>query len=109
MMKEIIPQFHPDATEKLKEAAASWRMPFWDWAAKKDRNGVLMNDVPLITKDPVIKVMGAAGQPAEIPNPMYKYNLPKGTVMGAWGVGDTQDQGSDGGFITVAVSTSLFH
>lgn len=97
MTQIVIPKFPEDLKEKYKEAADGFRFPYWDWAAKKDRNNKKIYDLPEIAKQPRIQVLTYDGATtAYVDNPMYKFKMPGGERMGCSGVPDIQDIASDG-------------
>ncbi|KAI1131069.1 Di-copper centre-containing protein [Nemania abortiva] len=92
MTKEVIPQLPESDRKKWTDAANTWRLPYWDWAQKKTREGKdkPIYDVPLITKDPRIEVVNLK-TPATtfyMDNPMYKFTMPKNKAMGLYGISD---------------------
>ncbi|KAH6627480.1 common central domain of tyrosinase-domain-containing protein [Chaetomium tenue] len=117
MTREIIPKI-PDAAaqQTWENAAATWRLPFWDWALKKDRpeystdpgTTKLIYDVPVIAKYPTIDVLdyqkGNAALTVEIDNPMYKFTIPGTAPMGSYGINDIQAKDNNGRFRTTPFS-----
>ena len=83
MVNEVIPAFDPSQHEQLKAAAREWRLPYWDWAAKKQRGDKKIYDAALILKDKDVKVLTSTGQ-TTIPNPLYQFTTPE--AMGKWGI-----------------------
>lgn len=89
MVKEVIPTFDDSHHQRLRVEAQAWRLPYWDWAAKKQ--GAVGEpagyDTALILKDRSVDVMTPTGI-ASIPNPMYEYTT---TVpMGDLGITSVQ-------------------
>src|SRR5437763_680397 len=104
MVNEIIPKFPEADRGDLTKAAAAWRLPYWDWAAKKKRGtNPPAYDVPLIVKDPRIEVVGYDLKSVYVDNPMYRFMMPDGERMGCSGISDIQDSTSDGKNIVVPV------
>lgn len=110
MVNEIIPKYPESMREDFLEAATTFRLPYWDWAAKKKRSGEdsEIYDIPLIAKEPTIEVLSFDGtSPTSVPNPMYKFTMPGDERMGCSGVGDVQDTTSDGEIMTIPVHTCV--
>ena len=71
-----------DVQSAWKEAARTWRLPYWDWASRKDTPGI-----PDIAMHPTIKIdTPAFPHEPPYPNPMFKFSMPKGETMGKHGV-----------------------
>lgn len=85
MVNEVIPTFGASQHEQLKAEARKWRLPYWDWAAKKQRPGEkeLVYDAALILKDSDVKVTTSTGE-TTIPNPLYQFTAPG--AMENWGI-----------------------
>jgi hypothetical protein len=63
-----------DATKKrLNDAADKWRLPFWDWAAKRPDTKTGTYKVPHIAYGTTVKVFRPDGQSETPQNPMYSY------------------------------------
>jgi tyrosinase len=103
MVNEIIPKYAEELQEDFKDAAATFRLPYWDWAAKKQRGDSKDYDVPQIVKEPRIAVLGYDGNQTYMDNPMYKFTMPNNERMGCSGVSDMQDTGSNNTIIAVPV------
>lgn len=75
MKKEIIKSGSwNDATKKrLNDAADKWRLPFWDWAAKRPDKEAGTYKVPHIAYGTTVKVFRPDGQSETPQNPMYSY------------------------------------
>lgn len=77
MVNEVIPELPVDQrrNDRFREAASTWRLPYWDWA-KNPR-------MPDLLRYPKfqIKMVGIT-----IDNPLYKFKMPNGKKMGAYGV-----------------------
>ncbi|CAE7176808.1 Tyrosinase multi-domain protein [Pyrenophora teres f. teres] len=66
---EVIADFPSNQQQRLKDAASTLRLPFWDWATK------LGNPViPTMLTDQTVGVTKPQG-PVRIPNPLYKYAM----------------------------------
>ncbi len=82
MIKEIIPAFPKSEQGKLREAANSWRFPYWDWAAKKPQESGEPNyDVPKLVRLEEVEVRVPGGT-ARVPNPFYQFRMPNDMSMG---------------------------
>ncbi|KAK0718697.1 common central domain of tyrosinase-domain-containing protein [Apiosordaria backusii] len=108
MIKQVIPQLPADKQQEWKDAAATWRLPYWDWAQKKTREGQdqPLYDVPLITKQPRIGVIDLKDGVTVfyIDNPMYKFTMPDNERMGCFGINDIQDTDSKNNIMTIPFS-----
>ncbi|KAI3326155.1 Di-copper centre-containing protein [Xylariaceae sp. AK1471] len=98
MKDEVIPKLPKGRQGDWLDAAKNWRLPYWDWAQKKPRDGKDVYDLPQIAKDPRIEVLDwkDAVSSISIDNPMYKFKMPDNERMGCAGVGDVQDTAPDG-------------
>jgi hypothetical protein len=85
MMDEVIPSFPKAERDHLVTTARKWRLPYWDWAAKKPRNAWQPAGyrIPLIAENRTISVLTPNGT-ATIPNPMYVFTTPQ--PMGVHGI-----------------------
>lgn len=84
MVNDVISTFDASQREQMKAEARKWRLPYWDWAAKKQRPGKGNKfDTPLILKDEYVKVFKRTGEET-IPNPMWQFNTPE--PMGKWNI-----------------------
>jgi len=85
MTKEIIPTFPQHEHAKLFAAAHTFRMPYWDFAAKKTRDPSKPASyyIPLIVLPKRIRVVTSMGE-KDIDNPMYKFTTPE--PMGKYGI-----------------------
>lgn len=109
MLNEVIPKLPQDKQQDWHDAATTFRLPYWDWAEKKERGGLDIYDIPMIAKDPRIEVVNLedATTTVFINNPMYKFKMPDNERMGCSGVSDVQDTTSDGQkIVTIPVSRS---
>ncbi|EAU85812.2 tyrosinase [Coprinopsis cinerea okayama7 len=93
MIGTVIPKYPAEYQEVLKEQAAQFRLPYWDWAVKKkrqDKDGkeVMIYDVPLIVQAPEVEVSSPmtphSGPIVIIDNPFYTFKA-KGE-MGEYGI-----------------------
>ena len=81
MVNEIVPEQSKDFQGRLLDAAHSWRLPYWDWA-KNPR-------IPRWFRSPVFTPprWGGPSISKKLPNPLYKFKMPHGKKMAAYGVG----------------------
>ncbi|KAH6908112.1 tyrosinase [Coprinopsis sp. MPI-PUGE-AT-0042] len=95
MVNEIIPspRFTEEARVALKAAADEFRLPYWDWALKKNRlnekgEEEMTYDLPLMVKSEKVCATRDDGSYGEVDNPFYcfKANGP----MGEYGVTPVQ-------------------
>ncbi|KAK7457900.1 hypothetical protein VKT23_010247 [Stygiomarasmius scandens] len=102
MINEVIPEYDIyGMRDVLVKEANSFRLPYWDWAAKKKRTDpqtgetVEVYDLPLIVLKPTVKVWtGVPTIPTkdvEIPNPLYCFRTEK--AMAEYGVTSVQISG----------------
>jgi tyrosinase len=89
MVKEVIPTFDDSQQQQLRDEAQKWRLPYWDWAAKKHRGGKNIYDAALILKDREVTVLNSTGQ-STIANPLWQFKAKNGEAMGKWGVKHVQ-------------------
>ena len=68
----------PETKTAWQEAAKSWRLPFWDWAAS--------TRVPDIARDERIMIDTPAFPSTQYRNPVFKFSMPRGDKMGDHGV-----------------------
>ena len=85
-MKDEVQRYAPIERPALLEAARTWRLPYWDWAAKKplpDNPQLQDYNVPLVvlTKDVRIRLPTVLGY-GSYPNAFYQFTMPKGIAMG---------------------------
>ncbi|KAI0398042.1 Di-copper centre-containing protein [Xylariaceae sp. FL0594] len=99
MIEEIIPKLPGLLQSKWQSYAATWRLPYWDWALKKTRDGKTspVYDIPLIAKEPRIGVydLSDGTSVVYIDNPMYKFTMPGKAPMHEYGVLDVVDDPQD--------------
>lgn len=110
MVNEVIPKYPESKRKDFLDAAATFRLPYWDWAAKKERSGSdsPIYDIPLIAKEPRIEVLSFDGANTTfLPNPMFKFTMPDDERMGCSGVSDVQDTTSDGKIVSIPVKMGL--
>ncbi|KAL4924110.1 tyrosinase [Aspergillus undulatus] len=86
MIDEIIPQYPESDRPSLREAADTWRLPYWDWAINPR--------VPWLAADAELQV-SLAGKLETLQNPLYQFRMPNGKQMEAHGVGDVKAMGED--------------
>ncbi|KAF3922528.1 Tyrosinase [Orbilia brochopaga] len=110
MINEVIPKFPQGEQQKWLDAASTFRLPYWDWAEKKQRSPdhPPIYDVPIITKSPKIKVVDLSNTAStvDIDNPMYKFTMPDNERMGCAGISDVQDTTTAGKIVTIPFSKS---
>ena len=78
MVNQIIPQFPSGERQVWQEAADTWRLPFWDWAANPKVPNLAISDEVTVTAPPGVTV--------RMPNPLYKFQMPNDQRMGSEGV-----------------------
>lgn len=83
-VQEVIDQFPSGQQQRLRNAASTLRMPYWDVAIESN------SAVPQSMRDTTVRVTKPSG-PATIPNPIYSYSwgqsIPSeigGTVWNNW-------------------------
>ncbi|KAI0854170.1 Di-copper centre-containing protein [Daldinia vernicosa] len=108
MENEVIKKLPENMRKVWRDAAATFRLPYWDWAEKKKRGDAVVYDVPIIAKAPEIEVINLndGTTTVKIDNPMYKFTMPGGAAMGSYNVGDVDDQTSEGKKISIPFSKS---
>jgi len=77
--------------DAMLSAADQWRLPYWDWAAKKPdykKGNPQVSDydynLPVAFLESEI-VLGTSKIPAKIPNPLYQFRMPGGGTFGGKG------------------------
>jgi tyrosinase len=89
MVNDIIPTFDESQQAVLKAEARKWRLPYWDWAAKKKRGDKDVYDAALILKDQTVTVFTSTGE-TKIPNPVWEFSTSE--PMGNLGIERLQYQ-----------------
>ncbi|KAJ7501178.1 hypothetical protein B0H11DRAFT_1713961 [Mycena galericulata] len=89
MVNDIIPTFDVSQQALLKAEASKWRLPYWDWAAKKKRGDKEIYDAALILKDKNVTVFTSTGE-TSIPNPIWEFSTSE--PMGNLGIEPLQYQ-----------------
>ncbi|KAF2177857.1 Di-copper centre-containing protein [Zopfia rhizophila CBS 207.26] len=82
-VQEVINTFPSNQQQRWKNAAATLRMPFWDWARAPPSGE---SNVPTLIRDKQVTVTKPEGQ-RTIDNPLYQYNwgsLPSEMGGGPW-------------------------
>ncbi|KAK8131364.1 hypothetical protein PG984_007802 [Apiospora sp. TS-2023a] len=79
MIKDIIPNFPDGERQSWKQAADSWRLPFWDWGVNAK--------VPALADKPEVTVTAPPGKKVRIENPLYQFRMPNDRPMGSEAVG----------------------
>ncbi|KAF2026721.1 Di-copper centre-containing protein [Setomelanomma holmii] len=81
---EVINDFPSNQQQRWKNAAATLRMPYWDWAQDPGSNNPT---VPTLIRDQTVSVTKPSGT-VSIPNPLYSYSwgssLPDEMGGGPW-------------------------
>jgi tyrosinase len=81
---EVIATFPSNQQQRWRNAAATLRMPYWDWAMDPGQGG---STVPSQMRDQTVTVTKPQGT-VTIPNPLYKYSfgssLPSEMGGGPW-------------------------
>ncbi|KAB2571190.1 Tyrosinase [Lasiodiplodia theobromae] len=104
LMKEEVKNRGRDRDEKWVEAASRWRLPYWDWAANPQLPELVANE-----RIKVIVSWDATTdkcETAEVNNPMYRFQMPGGLVMGDKSYGDYRIQTDGEGPWDVCIGTS---
>ena len=84
LAKDIVSAFDEEVRPQWEEAAANWRLPFWDWATQ--------TAVPNLSKSPIAIVPTADGKGEQpIPNPLYQFRNPLGEPWSTLKVDDFKD------------------
>ena len=104
VMRDLIPrEFATQDQAAMFRAADTWRLPFWDWAAKKpdwdptnpenpqNVGPVVGLNVPYLLTQKTVYVKSKTGSAVEMPNPMWKYTPPTGKTFGNHGI--TNEEG----------------
>ncbi|MCJ1266573.1 hypothetical protein MMC22_006458, partial [Lobaria immixta] len=86
MTQVIIPKYPRHNQEQLTHAANTWRLPYWDWAVLKfDARRRPTYNIPKIVRMKRIRLKGPEGFTC-VDNPMYRFSMPGGQSMGAYGI-----------------------
>ncbi|PGH12901.1 hypothetical protein AJ79_04001 [Helicocarpus griseus UAMH5409] len=90
MINDIIPKFPKEKQATLKEAADSWRLPFWDWAVN--------HRVPTLAKYPTTTIPTPSGKRERVENPLYQFKMSTNEPFLSENVGQVFDPwaGEDG-------------
>lgn len=82
MRDEIIPGFPKDQQAEWREAADSWRFPFWDWSIANPNSSTGTVKVPQLSKYPTITVPKSDLSGEErIENPLFQFKVPTNEPM----------------------------
>ncbi|KAJ0417681.1 hypothetical protein BJY00DRAFT_315629 [Aspergillus carlsbadensis] len=83
MVGEIIPKMQASEAKKneLREAASTWRLPYWDWAKNPS--------IPKLLDREKLN-MKVLGKPVTKDNPLYKFRMPEQQKMSDFGVNSLQ-------------------
>ncbi|KAF1844065.1 Di-copper centre-containing protein [Cucurbitaria berberidis CBS 394.84] len=83
-IQEVIDDFPSDEQDRLRDAASTLRMPYWDWAMDPGQNQPV---VPALMRDQQVTVNKPEGR-VTIRNPLYSYSfgdsLPDEIGGGPW-------------------------
>ncbi|KAK2629543.1 hypothetical protein QTJ16_000363 [Diplocarpon rosae] len=74
IIQDLAAKFPVNTRAQYQEAAASFRIPYWDWAATPEDGDFFPNSVGGSTTVSVITPT-SNGQAVSIPNPLYSYNF----------------------------------
>lgn len=86
------------AAEKWRDAAKTWRLPYWDWASEPRLPELVRNeDITIIDG----WVQGSQPTTTTVPNPMYRFRMPGGAAMGDPIYGDYRVDGNEDGPVRV--------
>ncbi|KZS89024.1 Di-copper centre-containing protein [Sistotremastrum niveocremeum HHB9708] len=90
MIEVIIPRFPPATHAALVAQAKAWRLPYWDWAAKKvdpnDPSAPPNYNLPQLVTQPGGRIFGPEGIEIEFPNPLNTFVADE--PMGEYGIVD---------------------
>jgi len=80
MLSDVIPAYDQATQIILKKEAAKFRLPYWDWAVKKTRQGpqgqqVKIYDLPLIVQKEKVQITLPNGSSSEIANPFWCFSV----------------------------------
>jgi tyrosinase len=76
-VQEIANSFSDLLKAKYQAAAKTFRIPYWDWAA---RPANVASAFPSALTTAKIGVIGIDGKPTTIDNPLYTFNFPQSTL-----------------------------
>ena len=79
-MKDIVSRFQAgdDELALWRNAANTWRLPYWDWSTERVPEAVTTGEMKLIA----MPVMRAGGVPGKLENPLHKFTNPSLKPMG---------------------------
>lgn len=79
-MKEIVSRFQADDNEMAtwRNAADTWRLPYWDWSTEKVPEAVKTVEPRLVA----MPVMRPEEVPGKFENPLHKFTNPSLKPMG---------------------------
>ncbi|KAF3937797.1 Tyrosinase [Dactylella cylindrospora] len=109
MLHEImlqIVELYPETDgvrDRYKAAADTFRIPYWDSAELKDRNGRRSLNVPYLCTLPVVEVYTPTGM-TQIDNPLYRFKFNPGPT----GLTSFQDQTGEFFPFSTALGTSRY-
>lgn len=83
-----MPKFPAAEQAAWRQAADTWRLPYWDWAVS--------GKVPTLAYSPQVTVTMPPGQTVRIENPLYQFKMPNNKNMGSEQVGTITEKGENG-------------
>ena len=83
MINDVIRNEYDDPVRnEMVQAAYKWRLPYWDWAQKK--NGGMLS-VPYLLTMKQVTIRGRTGN-ITVKNPLWRFEMPGGETMGKYGI-----------------------
>ena len=82
-MKEVLGEFSTKEQIALRPVVDHWRLPYWDWAVRKDETTERLS-VPELFRLPTVEIEGPNGR-VTIDNPLHRFKFPldeDGTIDG---------------------------
>ncbi|KAK2785870.1 hypothetical protein FQN52_009208 [Onygenales sp. PD_12] len=83
MINDIIPKFPKGRQTELRQAADTWRLPFWDWAVN--------HRVPTLAKYPTTTIPTPDGKRERVDNPLYQFKMSTNAPFSSENVGQVWD------------------
>jgi len=85
VIQQVATQFPPEVRDRYVAAAQTFRIPYWDWAAKGPGSAF-----PSSISSPQATIIDVDGATKQIPNPLYSYQFParasEGDLDNRWSV-----------------------